>query len=86
MYQVLPGTLVSPPIESRLSCVKKNRTLEFFSLVGFLFVIQKQGMQTLTNSIGRESQKTFSQKNIFISPFFCFCYPLKLIELKPKNV
>ena len=76
MYQVLPGTLVSPPIESRLSCEKKNRTLEFFSLVGFLFVIQKQGMQTLTNSIGRESQKTFSQKKIFISPFFAFAIRL----------
>ena len=65
MYQVLPGTLVSPPIESRLSCVKKNRTLEFFSLVGFLFVIQKQGMQTLTNSIGHTLPRPLeiSEKN-----------------------
>lgn len=30
MYQVLPGTLVSPPIESRLSCEKKTGHWNFF--------------------------------------------------------
>ena len=68
MYQVLPGTLVSPPIESRLSCEKKTGHWNFFSLVGFLFVIQKQGMQTLTNSIGK-AKKFLSKKEIYISAF-----------------
>ena len=31
MYQVLPGTLVSPPIESRLSCEKKQDIGIFFA-------------------------------------------------------